>query len=126
MIDTIKFYIPIIDVKILEKLKGQLMRFKKDDMKTGEVEFCFYTSQAELGSYSRTINIRANDNPQGLFIEFSVPKYEKGNNVEMIYPHNLENIWTFMNFRHSPLGSFTVLMFVITGFLKTEKKRNTL
>ena len=96
MIDTIKFYIPIIDVKILEKLKGQLMRFKKDDMKTGEVEFCFYTSQAELGSYSRTINIRANDNPQGLFIEFSVPKYEKGNNVEMIYPHNLENILTKM------------------------------
>ena len=43
MIDTIKFYIPIPDLEILEKLKGSLMRFKKDDMKTGEVEFVFYT-----------------------------------------------------------------------------------
>jgi II/X family phage/plasmid replication protein len=96
MIDTIKFYIPIPDLAILEKLKGSLKRFKKDDMKTGDVEFVFYTSQIELGSYSRTVNVRANENPQGLFIEFSIPKYEKGNNVEMIYPHDLVNIMTRM------------------------------
>jgi II/X family phage/plasmid replication protein len=96
MIDTIKFYIPVPDLVILEKLKGSLKRFKKDDMKTGEIEFVFYTSQIELGSYSRTINVRANDNPQGLFIEFSIPKYDKGNNVEMIYPHDLETIMAKM------------------------------
>jgi II/X family phage/plasmid replication protein len=96
MIDTIKFYIPIPDLNTLELIKGRLMRFKKDDMRTGEVEFCFYTSQAELGSYNRTVNIRVNDNPQGLFLEFSIPKYEKGNNVEMIHSHDLLNIMTKM------------------------------
>ena len=103
MIDTIKFYIPIKDLSILEKLKSNLMRFKKDNMKTGAIEFVFYTSLIELGSYNRTINVRANDNPQGLFIEFSIPKYEKGNNVEMIYPHNLVNIMEKMQaelFKH--------------------------
>jgi II/X family phage/plasmid replication protein len=98
MIDTIKFYIPIVDLEILAKLKGNLMRFKKDDMKTGKVEFEFFTSQIELGSYSRVISLRANEKPRGLFLEFSLPKYEKGNNVEMIHPDDLEKIMAKMYF----------------------------
>jgi len=92
MIDTIKFYIPIKDFTIIEKIRGNLTRFKKDDLKTGKVEFEFYTANVKLGSYNRTVMVRVNNNPQGLFIEFSVPKYAKGNNVEMIYPHDLISI----------------------------------
>ncbi len=68
------------------------MRFRKDDLKTGKVEFEFFSSNIELGSYHRTVAIKSTNVPQGFFIEFSVPKYAKGNNVEMIYPHELPNI----------------------------------
>jgi len=96
MIDTIKFFIPITDMIIREKFAGCLMRFKKDDMKTGKVEFEFYTAQIKLGSHSRTVSVKMSENPLGLFVEFSVPKYKRGNNVEMIYPHDLPNIMTEM------------------------------
>jgi II/X family phage/plasmid replication protein len=48
-----------------------------------------------LGSHNKKIVVRISDNSRyklGLHIEFSIPKYAKGNNVEMIYPHNLEKI----------------------------------
>ena len=41
MIDTIKFLIPMPDINLVEQLKGNLMRFRKDDLKTGKVEFEF-------------------------------------------------------------------------------------
>lgn len=52
----------------------------------------------------------------GIFIEFSVPKYEKGNNVEMIYPHNLltimEKLYTeicsHMNYQLPPLSEWII------------------
>ncbi|MDB5204852.1 MAG: Phage replication protein [Candidatus Taylorbacteria bacterium] len=91
MIDTIKLLIPL-ESALVEKLKSNLTRFRKEDLKSGKIEFEFFTANIELGSYHRTIAIKSTDNPQGLFVEFSVPKYEKGNNVEMIYPNNLINI----------------------------------
>lgn len=89
MIDTIKFLIPIQDPNLLLKLKGSLKRFRKEDLKTNEVHFEFYSSQIELGSYNRNVNIMSSNQPQGFFVEFSVPKYLKGNNVEMIEPKEL-------------------------------------
>lgn len=80
------------DSNLIELLKGNLMRFRKDDLKTGKVEFEFYSSNIELGSYHRTVAIKSTNLPQGFFVEFSVPKYFKGNNVEMIYPHQLPEI----------------------------------
>ncbi len=80
------------DHKLFEQLKGNLMRFRKDDLKTGKMEFEFFSSNIELGSYQRSVAIKSTDVPQGFFIEFSVPKYAKGNNVEMIYPHDLPDI----------------------------------
>lgn len=88
MIDTIKLLIPL-DSALVEKLKNNLTRFRKEDLKSGKIEFEFFTANIELGSYHRIIMIKSTDNPQGLFVEFSMPKYEKGNNVEMIHPNNL-------------------------------------
>jgi II/X family phage/plasmid replication protein len=94
MIDTIKFLVPMKDRNLIEQLKGTLTRFRKDDLKTGKMEFEFFSSNIELGSYHRTVAIKFTEIPLGFFIEFSVPKYAKGNNVEMINPHELPNILT--------------------------------
>ncbi len=80
------------DIDLVEQLKSNLQRFRKDDLRTGKMEFEFFSSNIELGSYRRTVAIKSTNVPQGFFIEFSVPKYAKGNNVEMIYPHELPDI----------------------------------
>lgn len=91
MIDTIKFLVPIDDNNVLRKITSIFDRFKKENLKSGLIQFEFYTFNIQAGSYNRTVQIRESDRkPYGLFIEFSVPKYEKGNNVEMIQPHRLE------------------------------------
>lgn len=89
MIDTIKFLVPIDDIRYLAKIRPLFDRFKKDNLTSGLISFEFYTFNIQAGSYNQTVQIRESDLPLGLFIEFSVPKYEKGNNVEMIYPHRL-------------------------------------
>ena len=80
------------DGNLVEQIKGNLMRFRKDHQKTGKVEFEFFSSNIELGSYHRTVAIKFTEVPFGFFVEFSVPKYAKGNNVEMLYPHELPKI----------------------------------
>lgn len=92
MIDTVKFLIPIVDPKLTHQLKGMLTRFRKEDLKERRVHFEFFVSNVELGSYNRTVAIKSTDTPRGFFVELSIPKYEKGNNVEMIYPHDLISI----------------------------------
>jgi len=89
MIDTVKFLIPIENTNLLLRLKGTLSRFRKENLKTNEVNFEFYSSQVKLGSYDRNVNIMSSNTPQGFFVEFSVPKYLKDNNVEMIEPKEL-------------------------------------
>jgi len=92
MIDTLKLLIPIKDELLLKKLEGNLTRFRKEDLRKGETIFEFHSSNVELGSYRRNVMIKSSQNPAGLFIECSFAKYDKGNNVEMIYPHDLLSI----------------------------------
>lgn len=92
MVDTIKLLIPLENIQLIEELKGNLMRFRKEDLKTGKVQFEFHRANIELGSYERNVSIFSSENPKGFFVEFSLPKYQKGNNVEMIYPHEIPNI----------------------------------
>ena len=89
MIDTVKLLIPIKDLDLLQKLEGNLTRFRKEDLKKGEVIFEFYSSSLELGTYHRKVMLKSTKIPLGLFVECSFAKYDKGNNVEMIYPHDL-------------------------------------
>lgn len=100
MIDTIKFYVPIEDTELFERIKSNSIQFKKEDLKTGEVEFAFYTNEVQIGSYSRKVAIKITDNnyARGLFIELSLPKYAKGNNVEMIFPSELPDIVSSLYF----------------------------
>ncbi len=92
MIDTIKLLVPIPDPTLLAQLESTLTRFRKEDLSTGEIKFEFYASNVELGSYHRNVTIKSSKVPTGLFIECSLPKYERGNNVEMIYPRDILGI----------------------------------
>lgn len=94
MIDTIKFLVPIDDEQVLNRIKSTSKQFESKDLKTGEVKFVFHTSEIKVGSYNKSINVRMVDNlyHKGVYIEFSIPKYAKGNNVEMIFPSELPAI----------------------------------
>lgn len=89
MIDTVKLFVPITDALVLQKIEGTLERFQRKDLKKNEVKYEFYATNIKLGSYYRDVAIKSTNTPQGLFIECSFAKYFKGNNVEMIYPHDL-------------------------------------
>jgi len=92
MVDTIKFLIPFEDIRLIKELENNLTRFRKENLKTKSIEFEFHKANIELGSYERNVSIFSSNNPEGFFIEFSLPKYYKGNNVEMIYPHEIPAI----------------------------------
>ena len=131
MIDTIKLLIPIDNTNLLIKLKGTLSRFRKENLKTNEINFEFYSSQVELGSYDRNVNVMSSNIPQGFFVEFSVPKYLKDNNVEMIEPIELnvaipklyKELCGYMNYKLPHYSTWPVIDSIpaITGYLKISK-----
>jgi len=92
MIDTVKLLIPINDPNLLKKLESNLTRFRKEDLSRDQVIFEFHSANLRLGSHYRNVSIKSTQNPVGLFVELSFAKYDKGNNVEMIYPHSLLEI----------------------------------
>lgn len=93
MIDTIKFLVPIDDVLFLESLKTVFIENKKEDLNTKEIKYAYYSSEVYVGSHSKKIIIRLEEKfYTGLSIEFSIPKYAKGNNIEMIWPRELPAI----------------------------------
>ena len=93
MIDTIKFLVPIDDIIFLESLKTVFIENKKEDLNTKEIKYAYYSSEVYVGSHSKKIIIRLEEKfYTGLSIEFSIPKYAKGNNIEMIWPSELSAI----------------------------------
>ena len=46
----------------------------------------------KINSQKLPLTVFLDKDSSGFFIEFSAPKYAKGNNVEMIYPHELSTI----------------------------------
>lgn len=94
MIDTIKFLVPIIDDLVFQTIKSNCLEKRGKDLKTGETKYTFYSSQVNLGSYNKSINIFIEDSiyHKGLFIELSIPKNAKGNNIEMLLPSELPPI----------------------------------
>jgi hypothetical protein len=92
MIDTVKLLIPIKDLELLQKVEGNLTRFRKEDLSKDQVIFEFHSANIKLCSHYRNVSIKSTRNPLGLFVELSFAKYDKGNNVEMIYPHDLLGI----------------------------------
>lgn len=89
MIDTIKFLIPVESTLDLISLRDQFIEIKKENLKSNEIEFQFYIHEMNVGSFSRFINVKMSEFPLGFFVEFSIPKYEYGNNVEMVRPHSV-------------------------------------
>lgn len=93
MIDTIKFFVPIDDLQFLERLKTVFIETKKENLNTEEVKYAFYSSEIYAGSYEKKIIIRLEEKyGTGFTVEFSIPKYHKGNNIEMIWPSELPAI----------------------------------
>lgn len=93
MIDTIKFFVPVDDIKFLQSLKSVFIEIKKENKKTEEVGFAYYSTEIFAGSYEKKIIIRLEEKyGTGFSVEFSIPKYYKGNNVEMIWPSELPTI----------------------------------
>ncbi len=92
------------------------MRVRKEDLKTGEVKFEFHAANLKLGSYERNVSVKSTVVPSGLFVECSFPKYAKGNNVEMIYPHDVKTIaesiyselCAYINYRLIPVSLWQV------------------
>jgi II/X family phage/plasmid replication protein len=84
MIDTVRFLIPIEDKQAIEKIKGMLTRTRRENLKTKELKYEYFLGEIKVGSYSRSINFKVDDN--GIYVEFSLPKYKYGNNVEMLRP----------------------------------------
>lgn len=116
MIDTLKLLVPIEDASLLATLEGNLTRFRKEDLKKGETLFEFYSSNVNMGSYHRNVMLKSSKNPEGLFVECSWAKYDKGNNVEMIYPHDLLDIGerlyvelcTYLDYALPPISTWPV------------------
>ncbi len=94
MIDTIKFFVSIPDVQVLNKIRSVSEQIKREDLKTEKIKFVFHVAEIKVGSYNKSINVKITDNlyNQGLFIELSIPKYAKGNNIEMLLPSELPQI----------------------------------
>ncbi|MBK5215584.1 MAG: hypothetical protein JJE53_02135 [Candidatus Pacebacteria bacterium] len=84
MIDTVRFLIPIDNRQTIEKIKGMLTRTRRENLKTKELKYEYFLGEIRVGSYSRNISFKVDD--KGIFAEFSLPKYEYGNNVEMLHP----------------------------------------
>ncbi len=93
MIDTIKLLIPIENREFLNKIKGKLVRTRRENLKTNELKFEFFTGELQVGSYGRTVNFYlAEGEPKGLFLEFSLPKQYLNNNVEMVNAFDVKYI----------------------------------
>jgi II/X family phage/plasmid replication protein len=92
MIDTLKLLVPIKDPELLSKIADTFERSRKEDLRTREVKWEYHSANIKLGSYSRSVNLKISVNPSGIFAELSFPKYAKGNNVEMLYPHEIPAI----------------------------------
>ena len=93
MIDTLKILIPISDKTFLEQIKSKLVRTRREDLKTSNLEYEYYTSEVVIGSYERIVNIYLKEEkPQGFFVEFSLPKQQKNNNIEMIHAYDITAI----------------------------------
>jgi II/X family phage/plasmid replication protein len=89
MIDTLKMLIPLSSMAELKLLEGKLTRTRRENLKTDELEFEFHTGNFEMGTYKRSISFKSSDKPLGLFVELSIPKFVYGNNVEMLYAHEI-------------------------------------
>jgi hypothetical protein len=85
MIDTIKFLIPA-DLATISRVKAKSERTTREDLSSRQIAFEYHLASVVVGSHSHKIIINPKESYDGLFVEFSIPKYKFGNNVEMIRP----------------------------------------
>lgn len=88
MIDTVKFKIPLSEEQFNLILKKS-HEIVKTNNQNNIVEFRIVNNDIEIGSYDRKITIRIFDT-QHANVELSLPKFYLGNNVELLYPSQVE------------------------------------
>lgn len=88
MIDTVKFLIPA-DKATIVRIQTKCERTRREHLTTKEVTYEYYREAIKVGSHNHSIIINPKETFGGIFVEFSVPKYVFGNNVEMIKPREV-------------------------------------
>lgn len=83
MIDTIKFRIGPCDPYVIDKFLRVCKEFVGMDHENGQTIYQVYKSDVNLGSWDYHVNFMVDD--PNIFIEFSLPKFEYGNNL-YLYP----------------------------------------
>lgn len=90
MIDTVKFKIPLSEEQFNLILKKS-HEIVKTNNQNNIVEFRIVNNEIEIGSYDNKITIRIFDT-QHAKVELSLPKFYFGNNVELLYPSQVEMV----------------------------------
>jgi hypothetical protein len=88
MVDTLKFKIPLSE-KQFKLIQGKSCEITKTNNQNNVVEFRIINYDLEIGSYDKKITIKIFDDQYAL-LELSLPKFYLGNNVELLYPSQVE------------------------------------
>lgn len=98
MIDTIRFRLPL-EPQLYELFKKKSIQWSKKNNFTGETIFTTYKTNVDLGSYDRSINLFLTDSePDSARLELSIPKFEYGHNVKLIY---FDRFYKILDLLHS-------------------------
>jgi II/X family phage/plasmid replication protein len=101
MIDTIRFKIPV-SKELLIEIKKKSVSFVKRDNVLDEEWLRFLTVDVPLGSYDRKVTLFSYDDAF-VYLECSLPKQYRGENVTLLYPSEIELALTQL---HARLTSF--------------------
>lgn len=88
MIDTTGWKIKVSPEQV-NKIRRRSKEISKYDHDSDTSIFKFINDNIYVGSYNSSIILKCNDEDE-VYIEFSVPKQYLGNNVELLYPSQLE------------------------------------
>lgn len=88
MIDTTGWKIKVSSEQI-RKIRRRSKETSKYDHDSDTSIFKFINDNIYVGSYDSNITLKCNGEDE-VYIEFSVPKQYLGNNVELLYPSQLE------------------------------------
>lgn len=90
MIDTIRFKMALTDSQYV-RIRSLSTEVTELDNESETTNFVILKNSLPLGSYDRKINIFVTDEKQ-CFLEFSVPKFQYGHNVYMVFPEEVPEI----------------------------------
>lgn len=94
MVDTIRFRVKLNDGQFKSRFISKSTEYRKVDNATGLVFFNFFSSDVSIPSHSSGINFFYNASALDsvLYFELSLPKFEFGHNIFLLYPEELPEV----------------------------------